>query len=143
VPLPLLPLLCQPPSTAPPCLHRVRSMDEGRHILSCVARHRSRSMDEDGLFQWVPSSRSHHRRSAIDRGCDTPLDRELAQLQTVRASEPERTPASGDQDPHHVAMLIATCHHGAHAHAEGAPADAHGLPMRAPHQRARSMSQRS
>jgi hypothetical protein len=106
-------------------------MDEGR---------RGRSKDEGGPFQWMPSSRSHRRRSAMDRGHDAPLDRGLAQLQTVRASEPERAPAGGDQDPHHVAMLDAVRRHGAHVHAEGADADAHGSPMRAPRQRARSMS---
>jgi hypothetical protein len=101
-------------------------MDEGRRILSRVARRRGRSMDKGGPFQWMPSSRSHRRCSAMDR-----------------ASEPERAPAGGDQDPHHVAMLVPARRHDAHAHAEGAPADAHGSPMRAPRQRARSMSQQS
>jgi hypothetical protein len=81
----------------------------------------------------------------MDRGRDAPLDRGLAQLQTVRAAEPERAPAGGDQGLHHVAMLITARRHGAHAHAhaEGVPMGAHGSPMRAPRQRARSMSQRS
>jgi hypothetical protein len=60
-----------------------RSMDMGHDILYHATRRRDRSMDEGGPSQWMPSSRSHRRRSAMDRGHDTPLDRGLAQLQTV------------------------------------------------------------
>jgi hypothetical protein len=127
---------CRIPSRA--ARRRGRSMGEGRRIPSRTAHCRGRAMDKGSPFQWMPSSRSHRRCRAMDRGCDAPSNRGLAQLQMVRAAESERGPTGGDQDLHHVAMLVAAYRHSAHvhAHAEGAPTDMHGSPMRAPRQRA-------